>query len=386
MPGKLISSSISISRETSSDRPLLALSSNHRETCGRKVAMVANRCFSTIYLILSFPLRYFGSKSCSIFTPLLSIPRMIQRLWSRKKDSPSLFPKSHYQYTPERELKAKESSYFFKYQAACCGVHKSDPHWIQPFYQKVITPAELALDLSSIRGHIQGKEHVFFDPTTGLKAMISFEGEEAIIAFGAIGAGSSELSCQKEKSDLDRKLHLISFSNLMGCKPFIYKQAEEFFKKIIQSPQLNNKKVVLTGQCFGASIASYIGLRQSVQTICFNSLALGVGLQWAIGDDKLRKAHHCITHLSVKNDWASDCRWMSPIDYALNLIGVRTPGIFGRRFRIPSAYRSFNETHRYVLGSLMSHQGYERMTQPKDLPAESSIFTTSPTSTLISSL
>jgi hypothetical protein len=49
------------------------------------------------------------------------------------------------------------------------------------------------------------------------------------------------------------------------------------------------------------------------------------------------------------------------------LIGIKTPGFFGKRFTIPSAYTKRHEIHTYFLGSAFQHLGLDKRTKSSEL-------------------
>jgi len=95
---------------------------------------------------------------------------------------------------------------------------------------------------------------------------------------------------------------------------------------------------------------------------------LGAGLQYDIGTSALNCADEFITHISAKGDFVSDLYKVHFVDFILQMALLRSPGNFGKRFTIPTAYKKSIETHEYPFGSLMKFLGKDIRTRPKDLP------------------
>jgi len=63
--------------------------------------------------------------------------------------------------------------------------------------------------------------------------------------------------------------------------------------------------------------------------------------------------------VSVATDFVSDPRILPIFDRVLSLVGIRTPGNFGKRYVLPAGYERSDQIHSYIIGSLMKHLGYK---------------------------
>ena len=157
---------------------------------------------------------------------------------------------------------------------------------------------------------------------------------------------------------------------MIGIHPNILEQAGEFVKELRAHPYFEGKKLVLAGQCHGAAIASYAALKNELPAVCFNSFILGAGSQYAIGKQKLSLADKYITHIACKGNFSTDFSLMRrTAERIADAIGIRTSGHFGRKFVIPAAYKTKNDIHTYVLGSVMAHLGYDKWAKPANITA-----------------
>ena len=94
-------------------------------------------------------------------------------------------------------------------------------------------------------------------------------------------------------------------------------------------------------------------------------MPIGAGFQFKLGSKALSEADSYVKHLVIKGDFVSDT---SPVpDVILSGLGIRTPGNFGEKYRILSAYKESDKTHNFVLGSMMQHLGYDKRAKPKDV-------------------
>lgn len=144
-------------------------------------------------------------------------------------------------------------------------------------------------------------------------------------------------------------------AQLLGIKiPTAYTQAAKIVKKIKQA--YPEKNIILTGVCYGGSLAQYASLKNGVKAYCFNSMPLGSALQNDIGAKKLKNAS-LITQISIKKDFVSDMPGIGYIDKFLLALGFETPANFGTRFVIPPAEESYSlyERHLDIKGSMLAH-------------------------------
>jgi len=265
--------------------------------------------------------------------------------------------------------------------------HKSlSEKLITPFGYQPVDPETMGVDLSDFSDKIEildglvedrttdqsiKTEKCFVDRNIGLKILVAANEElkEIVLAFGDLGSLVIEL---KEKSNAvwQRQFKGV-VSNLVGMDPALYQQADALAMRIIKSILQNSKykdySIILTGQSLGGSLAQFVGLRNEITTMCYNAVPLGRGLQHLIGDEKLKKADAYITHVSVESDYVSDTKGIGVVDGALSYFGIRTPGNFGERESIPTAYSELQKTHSFVLGSAMKYLELDEKTLPQDL-------------------
>ena len=332
----------------------------------KKVAIAA---FKTIGRMTVFPLRYIGSKSWSIPGVIARTPCSLLRKIFRKNTSftKEVFGSIGYQSNFEKELSPEESAHFLPYCAITAFTHNSKPEWLQPFGFKAIAPRTLA----SLINHTSLKMYAqcFLDPESGLKVTLSEKGDELVIGIGALKSFETEIKSNKKKSRLYNKQLITGGHNFIGLKPAIYKQADAFITSLLKLDAFKDKKVMLVGTCYGGSIASYVAIKQRLLAHCFNTFPLGAGLQEALPKRNLKDAEQLVSHLSVYDDFASDPVLLKFPSRVLSSLGIRTPGNFGKRFVIPTPYKSSKERHAYILGGIMHHQGYDKETKPHEIGA-----------------
>jgi len=336
----------------------------------KKVMDVSCKILKGVGEIFSFPFRYFGSKTWSIPGVLFRLPSALFRRALGRASQQSLKREllgSGYHFQFEKSLSPVELKEYLPYACATAFVHGSDPSWIEPFGYQVVSPKDLPLfDDNGVEAH----ENCYFDPQSGLKAAIAKKGDTLLVAFGALKSNYSELT---DDALANKKLYNKNLGNTIknwvGAVPSIYHQADNLFKKLQKTEQFKGKKVVLVGQCYGGSIASFLALKRNIKAYCFNTLPFGAGLQKEVGQSALLEADQYVTHITARGDWLSDPRSiLRVLDRVASGVGIKTPGNFGRRYVIPSAYPSRAQTHHYAVGSVMTHLGYDKRTKPSDLP------------------
>jgi hypothetical protein len=332
-----------------------------------------HRIFASLKNIISFPGRYLGSKSWSIPG---KIGRLIKSIFTKspKKDSGD----TPYHFTA-KPLSSADAKKYLAYCSVTMASFKQDAHdekykkfgsWIDRFGFNFFEPAKAQVDLSIVPGNVQAKDRCFFDLQTGLKAIVVSDDKEVVICFGSNKSADYETSSKKERSKLFRKNIDAGSKNLLGGKVEMFAQADALFQVLKNRKEFEGKKIVLTGQCIGGSLASYVALKNEVPCIGFNTLPLGAGQQQEIGKEKLKQADKYLVHISAKGDYLSDPCIVKPFDRFLSFIGIRTPGNFGKRYRIPSAYRRLDQTHDFIMGSMMGHLGYDKLTRPATIKDE----------------
>lgn len=272
-------------------------------------------------------------------------------------------------YSTMQQLSKVEVQSHLCYMSHSGFAHGSKTELITPFEYNVLDPNSLKITLTELPGtvKISAKTSCFFDATTGLKIFITYhqKKKEIILAFGDSGSLTPELDI--EAPGFWQRWAICT--NLFRGQPDLYQQADAVGKRIIDTLKSQRWSkdycYTLVGQSLGGSLAQYVGLRNSIHTLCYNSVALGPGLQNLIGKVKLDQACQYIKHVSVDWDYASDfigSRWVSPV---INLLAV-TPGNFGQRYSIPSAYplHCLHMIHAFHLGSGMKHIGLNERIMP----------------------
>ena len=331
--------------------------SNENSSFSTKLRKTANAIWSAVKYIFSLPLRYFGAKDWSI--PGQAIEAPIRAI--KKTEFESGYERKF------TKLSAEQIKGFMKYVSHGASAHLSDDKWIKPYGYHFIDPHELDIDVSELPGQIEMHDKCFFDPKTSLKALVSESEDEVVISFGALAASKSELDPKKAKA-LARKQHVLLATQFAGGVPKMYDQAELLVEKLKELPRFKGKKIKLSGQCLGGSLAQYSGLKHKIKTVCFNSFPLGAGLQYRVRS-RLRSAKEYVTHMSTETDFVSDSSKVKYLDPASSAIGLRTPGNFGKRYSVPTAYPGDKQaTHDYIQGSMMKHMGYTTRTTPEELP------------------
>lgn len=332
---------------------------------GEIIKRVALKILKFIGKILTFPFRYIGSKTWSIpgliiRTPYILFKRALGINTGRTLKEELFGTGYHYGY--EKKLTKEELIPFFPYVAAAAVTWSDESEWIKPFGYQLMNPKSFKIE----HERIDAKKKAFYDPKTGLKVVVMEKGNDVIVAFGAIGAHRSIIG---EKTKEDKKLNLYQHTNvvtnLLGIVPDRFRLAERFFAQLKEHHSLKGKKITLAGQCYGGTVAQYLALKNRFPASCFNCLPMGAGLQYKLGNKALREADKYVKHLVIRRDFVSDT---SPIpDVILSGLGLRTPGNFGKKYRIPSAYKEGDKRHNFVLGSMMHHLGYSERAKPMEV-------------------
>ncbi|ADI37808.1 putative uncharacterized protein [Waddlia chondrophila 2032/99] len=266
-----------------------------------------------------------------------------------------------YSFNDRTDMSSKELHEKIDLACSCAFVHNCNPEWIEPFGYHIETPASF----SEIDQTIESRERCFFDPKTGLKATVVRKEDVYLITFGAKGSDKSEIPYNADERHKITALPIINTClNIFGGVPAIYEQADQLVSDLLKDPRFSGKKVIFTGQCYGASLASYAALMHQKEAFCVNAVPLGAGLQQKIGAERLKIARQTITHLTVKKDWLTDLQITHLFDRFLSALGVRTPGNFGKQFMIPSAFNSRIKSHSHAVESMMKHLGYPEKTRP----------------------
>ncbi|MBA2368873.1 MAG: hypothetical protein H0V82_07620 [Candidatus Protochlamydia sp.] len=327
-----------------------------------KIKTIIIEIFKNLINAATFPLRYLGSKTWSFPGAILNLPlNMI-------KGRPVFNNETGYHFETEKELSPDELRPFLKYAAVSAASFATDSKWLQnleglEFHQ--LMPRDI--DIAALPPGIEIIENCLFDPTTGLKIVIVKNEHELVIAFGARGSTTSALQNEMQIKEIRKNQAFSGAGNFFGGRPSLYSHAADAIKIIKNSNLAEGRKISLTGQSLGGSLAEYTALRLKIPAICFNSFPLGVGLQSELGVESLAQADEFVTHISAQNDIYSDNVMTRAIDRIVNLFGLKTPGNYGRRYSIPSAYPDNARTHNYVLGNIMHHLNYDTRCLPKDV-------------------
>lgn len=358
------------------------LSSNTTE----KIQNCILEIFEALKNVGRIPFRYIGSKTWSIPGLVLkSISILFDRVLNRQHLTTNLkeyFFGAGYHFFMQKKLNHVEIIPYFPHAGAINAVHASDHSWIEPLGYETIEPKSLNLKLKDSFEGLQPNQKCFFDERTGLKITTFIKDKEVIFTIGTVGSSRSEIQDSKVHRKIMWQMAGDAIYNFLGGNPTLYRQADQFIQSVMQNPFFSDKKISLTGHCFGASVAAYLGIKHQIKTICFNSFPIGAGLQMDIGPAKLDQSDDFVTHITARNDYTSDFPFIHFIDLPLSLIGIRTPGNFGKRYYIPSAYHStywssivhpiknfhnFHNTHRFILGSMMKCIGQDRKTKIQDI-------------------
>ncbi len=312
------------------------------------IAKVAQIALSIIY----FPTRYFGSKT-----------------WhAAVVDGKITILKNPGYHTTLEAISRDKLCSSVPYAAACVSAHCKKNSWIEPFGLSQVSPRDLNIDRTHLPDSLIEKEDCFFDTDIGLKVDIMKNNTtgEVIVVYGAFSSSNSELSTWIDKKGMLAAQGSAVGSTLLGLSSELFDKALLLQKEITKA--LPDTKITLAGHSLGGALAQYVGLHTATQAICFNSFPLGAGLQQDIGREKLFNADRYVTHISCQTDWASDNQFGAAIiDTVCCSIGITTPGNFGRRLAIPSAYTGTHDTHDYIFGSIMKHLGYNTRTTSQEL-------------------
>lgn len=295
-------------------------------------------------------------------------------------------------FMPAQTISPRELREYLKYAATSAAAHNSDSKWLDGLDLEIQTFSPFEMRTNRLQGclsrtgsrrfkkltgctsvslpgdNLSVHQKCLFDRRSGLKIIIVNGHKETIIAFGARGSGDSELINVKARRELEKTQTIIAGLGILGAKVKIYENAFEIVKAILKTGRYKGKEITLVGQCFGGTIASYVGMRAKLRVINFNAMPLGVGLQDQIGKQALIRGQKYITNFSVREDLASDNKQLIISKYFVNFfLGLRTPKTFGKKYTFPSAYDNMFETHSYVMGSIMKYLGHDIRTLPADV-------------------
>lgn len=330
-----------VSRNRSHSEPVLAVSKV--SPILEKIKKIARK----ILEIITFPLRYLGAKNWSIPGLIVRTPILLfKRIFLNQPLTKAQFFGAGYHHSSGPRLSKEQTKELLRYAAyGLVPFRYEQDKWAEPFGAKIIPPADLAVDLSQLPGLIRTTEQAFFDKESLFKAVVLEDAHELVVSFGAMHSHWPEFSDPKEAKAKSHKQLPSTIASYVGHSPFQYQQAEALVRQLKQVAQKRGKRLVLTGQSLAGSLASYAALKNQVKAVCFNSVQLGAGLQYEIGDAKLAQADKFLTQISVDNDPLSNLPGTTTVDHILSRLGIRTPGNFGKRYRIPSAFKGMREAH-----------------------------------------
>ncbi|MCE5319302.1 MAG: hypothetical protein LLG04_18300 [Parachlamydia sp.] len=337
-----------------------------------KIKRIFSEIFHGLKEIVSFPLRYLGSKTWSIPGIIVRTPILLfKRIFFQEPLTKVAFFGTGYYSNNGPQLSVEETKDVLRYAAfGLVPFRYEQDKWAEPFGAKVIAPAALNVDLTKLPGNVKTNGHAFFDRNNLFKAMVLEDEHEMVVTFGPMYSHLSDISDAKESSKKVKKQLRSIIANYAGLSPQNYDQADALMEQLKKIAQEKNKRLVVTGQSLAGSIASYVALKHEIKGICFNSVQLGAGLQSKIGDAKLAKADMLLTQIHVQRDLVSQLPGIGVVDRALSAFGVRTPGTFGQRRLIPSAFKDMRSSHDYPVKSMMNYLGYDKNAKASELKQE----------------
>ncbi len=317
-----------------------------------------------------FPLRYLGAKNWSICGVLLRTPIILFQ-WAFLKGELSkekLFP-SHYSNDIGPEINKEQTREYLRYTSfGLLSFSYDEKSWVEPFNGRMLDPSQLNIDAAKIRGNVVVTDKAILDRTNLFKVVLIEEGNELVAAFGSMHSHWSDFSTEEAKAFGNHQLGSI-MGNFVGGSPLFYEQASDVVEQLKSIAANKNKKLVLTGQSLGGSLAAFAGTRHQVKTIAVNAVQLGAGLQQVLGEEKLVQARKYVDHITIEGEFLN-LNALKVMDTVFSLIGLRTPGNFGRRFKLESFTASMKESHDYPIRSFMRKLNYDVQTHSNQLKAE----------------
>ncbi len=320
-----------------------------------KIQEIAKKVFKIIKTIVTFPLRFLGSKTFSIPGLLLRLPEVTLK-HSLGLNNPHVSFKDDllcdrgYHRFGHLKLTPEEAKQHILYTCAAAAVQNNKPQWLTHFGYTPISPEDFNLGF-------ENKDCTLFDFTTGLKVALYQKKDHVLIAFGAFGSHKSQYSNEykKESNAMNRHILATATSSLFGMNPTLFTKADKFVRSLRNSDKFKNCKITVTGQSLGGAIASYVSLKQRIPGIALNSFPLGPGLQCKIGKKKLLNADNVLTHIiSTRDIFADLSTALGVLDMGVNLLGIKTPANFGKKLQVDALYDSRLDEHYYLIGSLFA--------------------------------
>lgn len=338
-----------------------------------KVCCFANDLFDLMREAFYMPFCILGSKHFSILGVLARLPQCIYEAINKRSlegFAKRLFSlDSNYSYFAEREASKKEVKDVLGFAAISSYIQNDNLSWITPFGYKECNIAEFCPDIASVSSDFEIVKGCLISRATGLKIRLLKTTQGYCVTFGAL---SSLIKTLDSNSIVHHAALCIDTGkqavlNTVGIRAKIYKTAEKAFQCLLASKKLKGANIQLTGNCFGACLASYLGIKFEKKAVCFNTLALGVALQADLGEEKLNKASDFVTNFIGKTDFIADLPLpFTLFDYVTNTIGIKTAGIFGQKFYVKSPYMFYSyETHVSIMDNLLHHLGLDHNLKPK---------------------
>lgn len=332
------------------------------------IKRVALMIFRELANLLLFPLRYLGAKNWSLPGVVIRTPVILFRhIFYKEPLTKAQFFGTGY-HENSSELNVEESKNYLRYVSyGLLPFRHEEDKWAEPFGGKIVAPTTLGIDFSKIPGQVEAKEKSFFDSNNLFKTVVIEDENEMVVTFGPLSSHWHDF----DNSDTAKtRVYKLVFSTLLGfagLDSLQYQQADAIVEQLKERAKQKNKTLVLTGQSLAGALASYAGLKHEVKAICFNSVQLGAGAQYSLGSNRLAKADEFVTHVNVKNEFLFATPLFNVFDKAVSTLGIRTPGNFGQRFHIPSAFDSGRAAHDYPIKSFMKHIGYNQEFLPNQL-------------------
>ena len=327
---------------------------------------------------VAIPYRMLGSKHFSILGAAARLPLCVHeaiRKGSLDGFATKLFClDSGYQYFPSRNASKEEVKDNLGYAAICSYIARDNTSWLKPFEFEKCDFSTFCKDVTEISPDFEVVSGCLISRSSGLKMSIIKTESGYCVVFGAVNSLAKTLDTKNIFHDLDVCVKSLDqvFRSAIGIRSKLYKSAEKAFDYLQKSEKLKGEKITLTGGCFGASIAAYLGIKFEKKTTCFNPLSLGIALLADIGEEKLKNAPKYVTNFISKTDFVADLPFfVTLIDYTFNTLGVKTAGVFGEKLYVERAYGMYSmDTHTGSFNNLLKHIDLDINLRPKDFPQD----------------
>lgn len=252
--------------------------------------------------------------------------------------------------------------YAFGAPTICTNMWKD---WIEHFGYKHIEP--LCIENLSNQNKIEAREFCFFDIETGLKVALFEKDQQLLILFGALNSSKTEVNKDQSQSHYIKKVVIAASYNLIWGKPLLFQRAFELVSQLKEHSRFINMQFVLTGQSLGGGIATYVGLKLQLETICFNSLPLGTWVKREIDQATLNLAHRNIKQIIIESDWLSDNLLLKKMSSVFSYV-VSLPHLYGEKKYVPTAFpNDVIESHAHIISSLTKFINIAEGLQPSQI-------------------